>query len=104
MYAIGSYLAGWDHYLAGDNLSGDGVARVMAAAAILLVLGVFGVAAAVVARTFAPGPAVPVPASDDGITLEWAAASPPPPHNFDTIPEVRSAAPLADLETAEASA
>jgi cytochrome c oxidase subunit 1 len=102
LYALGAYLAGWDHYMAGDNLSGDARGRVMAAAALLLVLGVFGVAAAVVTRTFAPPASAP--ASDDGITLEWAAASPPPPHNFDTIPEVRSAAPLADLQTAEASA
>ncbi len=33
----------------------------------------------------------------DGITLEWAASSPPPLHNFDLIPEVRSEAPLLDL-------
>ena len=34
-----------------------------------------------------------------GLTLEWAAPSPPPPHNFDTLPEVRSAQPLLDLRT-----
>ena len=39
----------------------------------------------------------------DGLTLEWATTSPPPPHNFDTMPEVRSAAPLADVRAAEAS-
>ncbi|MDQ1374579.1 MAG: cytochrome c oxidase subunit [Actinomycetota bacterium] len=31
-----------------------------------------------------------------GITLEWATSSPPPPHNFDTVPVVRSEAPLAE--------
>ncbi len=42
-----------------------------------------------------------VPAGDDpwlGHTLEWASASPPPPHNFDRpLPAVTSYAPLLDL-------
>ena len=29
-----------------------------------------------------------------GLTLEWAAASPPPPHNFDSVPDVTSPTPL----------
>jgi heme/copper-type cytochrome/quinol oxidase subunit 1 len=33
----------------------------------------------------------------EGLTLEWAAASPPPPHNFDAVPEVRSPYPVLDL-------
>jgi len=40
------------------------------------------------------------PAGDDpyeGLTLEWATSSPPPPYGFDSLPEVRSAAPLAHL-------
>ena len=28
-----------------------------------------------------------------GATLEWFALSPPPPHNFDVVPDVRSASP-----------
>jgi heme/copper-type cytochrome/quinol oxidase subunit 1 len=32
-----------------------------------------------------------------GSTLEWFALSPPPPHNFDVIPDVRSAEPLRDI-------
>jgi cytochrome c oxidase subunit 1 len=38
-------------------------------------------------------------------TLEWATGSPPPRHNFDALPPVRSYAPLLDLrEAAEAAA
>jgi cytochrome c oxidase subunit I len=40
------------------------------------------------------------PAGDDpwgGHTLEWATTSPPPRHNFDRLPPIRSFAPLLDL-------
>jgi cytochrome c oxidase subunit I len=46
----------------------------------------------------------PVPAGDDpwgGHTLEWATTSPPPAHNFDTLPAIRSFAPLLDLREAQ---
>ncbi len=33
-------------------------------------------------------------------TLEWYTTSPPPPHNFDSVPDVTSAQPLADLREA----
>jgi cytochrome c oxidase subunit I len=32
-----------------------------------------------------------------GATLEWFALSPPPPHNFDAVPDVRSTEPLHDI-------
>jgi Heme/copper-type cytochrome/quinol oxidases, subunit 1 len=41
-----------------------------------------------------------VVAGDDpweGNTLEWATTSPPPPYNFDHLPEIRSERPLFDL-------
>jgi heme/copper-type cytochrome/quinol oxidase subunit 1 len=39
-----------------------------------------------------------------GSTLEWFALSPPPPHNFDAVPDVRSTEPLRDIREAVASA
>jgi heme/copper-type cytochrome/quinol oxidase subunit 1 len=36
-----------------------------------------------------------------GHTLEWATPSPPPIHNFDALPEIRSATPLLDLRRAQ---
>jgi cytochrome c oxidase subunit 1 len=32
-----------------------------------------------------------------GNTLEWYTTSPPPPHNFDVIPRVRSVEPMKDI-------
>ena len=35
-----------------------------------------------------------------GTSLEWLALSPPPPHNFDLLPDVRSHEPLRDIRDA----
>jgi heme/copper-type cytochrome/quinol oxidase subunit 1 len=35
-----------------------------------------------------------------GDSLEWLALSPPPPHNFDVVPDVRSAEPMRDIRDA----
>ena len=35
-----------------------------------------------------------------GSTLEWFALSPPPPHNYDAVPDVRSTEPLRDIREA----
>jgi cytochrome c oxidase subunit 1 len=42
----------------------------------------------------------PIPAGDDpwgGHTLEWATTSPPPEHNFTSLPRIRSDRPVWDL-------
>jgi cytochrome c oxidase subunit 1 len=44
-----------------------------------------------------------IPAGHDpwgGETLEWFTTSPPPPHNFDVVPDVRSDEPLRDIRDA----
>jgi cytochrome c oxidase subunit I len=44
------------------------------------------------------------PAGDDpwgGYSLEWATTSPPPPHNFDRLPPIRSERPVFDLHHPE---
>jgi cytochrome c oxidase subunit 1 len=41
--------------------------------------------------------AVAPPDPWQGNTLEWFSPSPPPPHNFDVIPVVRSVEPMRDL-------
>ncbi len=35
-------------------------------------------------------------------TLEWATSSPPPPHNFDALPPIRSGRPVFDARKADA--
>src|SRR5437867_9258493 len=36
-------------------------------------------------------------------TLEWATSSPPPPHNFDALPQIRSGRPVFDARQARLS-
>ncbi|UGS38368.1 cytochrome c oxidase subunit I [Capillimicrobium parvum] len=64
--------------------------------AFVIALAVLVFVVNVVVSTRARRPAGPDPW--DGQTLEWATTSPPPPHNFDALPPVRSYAPLLDLK------
>ncbi|MEA2154916.1 MAG: cytochrome c oxidase subunit [Solirubrobacteraceae bacterium] len=50
-----------------------------------------------VALSFLRARSAPADAWGTGMSLEWATSSPPPPHNFDALPPVRSYAPLYDL-------
>lgn len=77
----------------------------------LAILGAVGIAAAAVGIVVlalgllsARSKAGAANAYGTGVTLEWAAASPPPPHNFDSVPDVTSPTPLAaSLGTAGAA-
>ncbi|HVF32207.1 MAG TPA: cbb3-type cytochrome c oxidase subunit I [Acidimicrobiales bacterium] len=70
--------------------SGDGVVLLGAAGAVVTAVGVLMTLLDLAARG-ATSEADPY----GGTTLEWATASPPPPHNFDELPDIRSAHPLA---------
>jgi cytochrome c oxidase subunit 1 len=79
-----------------------GFSRAAAVGGALVILGVVVFLADVV-YSVVMGHGGPV--DDDpygGLTLEWATTSPPPRHGFDTVPEVRSAAPLADVRAGTA--
>ena len=89
------------HRFTYDSADGFGPANLVATVgAVVTVLGVLvfvvDLLVSVVARKGRR-------AEDDpwqGHTLEWATSSPPPSHNFDRLPEVRSEAPLLDLRSA----
>jgi heme/copper-type cytochrome/quinol oxidase subunit 1 len=66
--------------------------------AVLLAAGALVLAADLVRVAAGQGSAA-VDDPYEGLTLEWATASPPPPANFDAVPEVRSAYPVRDLRT-----
>ena len=81
------------------------LAKVGTAGGALTTLGLLALIASVAsrARRRSDDAAVAEDEADrrDGVTLEWATASPPPPHNFDTVPAVRSETPLLDAAPAE---
>jgi heme/copper-type cytochrome/quinol oxidase subunit 1 len=104
--ATGHWLAGYDGapwhvvgYTGSEASTWANYAKLSTAGGVLVGLGilVFAANAAMAwgqARRLAADqrPGDPYQAT----TLEWATTSPPPDDNFDTLPEVRSDAPLAD--------
>jgi heme/copper-type cytochrome/quinol oxidase subunit 1 len=103
VYTLSTFLAGLKgqpvdvyKFFEGNGLDGFNLVASLAAfviaAGVLLELGN-------AARSWGHG----VRAGHDpwgGATLEWFALSPPPEHNFDVIPDVRSAEPLDDIRRA----
>jgi heme/copper-type cytochrome/quinol oxidase subunit 1 len=83
-------------YYSGTGVSADNMVATIGAFVLSLGL-VLSIANAYVSVTRG------TPAGHDpwgGETLEWFATSPPPPHNFDVVPDVRSDEPLRDIREA----
>jgi cytochrome c oxidase subunit 1 len=76
----------------------DGYNVVASIAGIVIALGVLA-ALANAAYSYTSGRRAPHDPWG-GATLEWFTLSPPPEHNFDAIPDVRSAQPLLDIREA----
>lgn len=75
--------------------AGDGVVTMGIVGAAVMVSGLVALLPTVM------GPAGNAPSDPyEGLTLEWATASPPVRHDFDEIPAVRSPYPLYDARTA----
>ncbi|HEX7167136.1 MAG TPA: cbb3-type cytochrome c oxidase subunit I [Acidimicrobiales bacterium] len=91
LLAAPGYLAGLD--------AGEDMEIVGAIGAAVVVLALLAVLPTIV------GPAGDSPGDPyEGHTLEWAAASPPARHNFEEVPDIRSAHPLYDARHAATEA
>jgi heme/copper-type cytochrome/quinol oxidase subunit 1 len=104
--ALGQWLAGYDgapwhvaNYVGPDASTWAHYAILSSVGGVLVVLGLL-LFVGNAALTWAGARHLPEssrPADPyGGTTLEWATSSPPPDDDFDTVPEVRSADPLAD--------
>lgn len=101
VYVLAMFLAGLegqpvDIFTYFENTGVDGYNLIASLAAFVLVAGILlelGNAA------YSWNNGLPARGHDPwrGSTLEWFALSPPPPHNFDAIPDVRSSEPLHDI-------
>jgi len=101
LYVIPMFLAGlegqpvdaWQFY---EDSGTDGYNLVASIGAFVLAVGIL-LQLTNAARSWNHG--LPARGHDPwgGATLEWFALSPPPPHNFDAVPDVRSGEPLYDI-------
>jgi cytochrome c oxidase subunit 1 len=103
LYALPMFLAGLegqpvDLFKYYENTGVDGYNLIASIGAFVLVAGIL-VELANAAYSWNHG----LEAEHDpwgASTLEWFALSPPPPHNFDAVPDVRSTEPLRDIREA----
>ncbi len=103
LYAVPMFLAGLkgqpvdiQKFYDGTGLGGFNV--IASIGAFILLIGIIAEVANI-AMSYRGG----IRAGHDpwgGTTLEWFALSPPPPHNFDVVPDVRSGEPLLDIREA----
>jgi cytochrome c oxidase subunit 1 len=101
---LGEYLLGYNgaaghvrEYASGDNLST--YSQLATVGGVLVALGAVALFADLLRVAAGKGAAAPADPYD-GLTLEWATTSPPPPANFEAVPEVRSSYPALDLRAA----
>jgi heme/copper-type cytochrome/quinol oxidase subunit 1 len=90
-----------DGYKYFDDLGVGGYNLVATIGAFILAIGIVLTLANAVLSLRSGAPAGHDPWA--GTTLEWFAPSPPPPHNFDLVPDVRGPEPLSDIRDAIAS-
>lgn len=105
LMGLGSYLSGYDGAPAGLSdfpFTGNGstYGGLAALGGALVVVAVLVLGADVVRAAAQLGLSRAPDDPYSGLTLEWATTSPPPPHSFDSVPEVRSSTPLLDLRRA----
>lgn len=101
LYVVPMFLAGlkgqpvdvWQYF---EGAGVDGYNLIASIGAFVLVLGIL-IELGNAAHSWSHG--LPARGHDPwaGATLEWFALSPPPTHNFDAVPDVRSAEPLHDI-------
>lgn len=101
LYVIPMFLAGLEGQPADvfkfyEDAGVDGYNLVASIGALVLVLGIM-VELGNAAYSFHRGLRARGHDPWGGSTLEWYALSPPPPHNFDAVPDVRSGEPLHDI-------
>jgi heme/copper-type cytochrome/quinol oxidase subunit 1 len=101
LYVLCMFLAGLegqpvDVYKFYEDTGVDGYNLIASIGAFILVIGIL-VELGNAAYSWHNG--IPARGHDPwgGSTLEWFALSPPPPHNFDAVPDVRSGEPLHDI-------